>query len=153
MNNVYKAPEAVITETRKGNKLVAVIIGVAVDFGLTSIGGVVLGVVIGVILGKQGIPPSQIQLEMQKRMPEIMSSELGYAFIAFGTFASFLGSYLAARYSNDREYIIASTLAVISVGVAFSVEKQTTELVHGLLTFLGVAVIYIGAYVHVRKKI
>ncbi|RLU01841.1 hypothetical protein [Ketobacter sp.] len=154
MSDLYESPKSIVGDVRKGNLFLAIIIGVVVDFGLTLVAGGVLGSIIGFALLEQGIPASQLEAEIDRTLPAVMDSAMGYGFTAIGLFASFLGAFLAAKYSNHKEYTVATVLAVIALLVSWLVEDASSSaLKHYTLVVLGVAVIYLGARTHVRGKL
>ncbi len=155
--SAYQTPAAEVEDqdqksARRGSKILALVVGFAVDFGLTMVGSTVVSFMVAGMLLKQGVAPNQLEAQMQAYWPTVMSSPLGYGLILFGTFTSFLGAYLAARIANHREYAIVTVLAVISLGLSLAMESPLAGALHWLLTLVGVGVIYLGAYVHVRGK-
>ncbi|MGC1508256.1 hypothetical protein FT643_19395 [Ketobacter sp. MCCC 1A13808] len=155
--SIYETPTAQVEQNgqkfaRKGNKTLAVLIGFAVDFGLTIVGSTVATYLVAAMLLKQGVGADQLEQQVALYWPTVMGSPLGYGLMVFGTFTSFLGAYLAARFANDREYVIATVLALISIGFSLGMASPSEGAMHWALSGVGVAVIYLGAYTHVRAK-
>ena len=154
MTDVYSAPGSELSRPKKGNKWIAIIVGVAVDYGLSTLSGMILGVVLTFRLLRQGMPQSEVQAHLAQQVGDVMHSGLGYGLSAMGLLFTFLGSYLAARIANDKEYRVATILVAVSV-VMFLRNGNTyfPAWLHYCLFVLNTSVIYLGAYFHVSNKV
>ena len=153
MTDVYSAPDSELAPPKKGKKWVAVIVGLVVDYGLSTLSGAILGVVLTFRLLKQHVPKEQVQALLAQQIADIMHSPLGYGLSALGLFFTFLGSYLAARIANDKEYWIASILVFFSVLMFLRTgHGYYADWIRYSLFFVNVGIIYLGAFVHVSHK-
>ena len=154
MSSIYDSPDSNLAQDKKRNVLIAVVIGIVVDFGLTMLVSIAFGVVSGVMFLRQGVPAAELESIFAESMPKIMDSFLGYVFTAFGLFASFLGGYISSRYANQKELLIATILSIVSIAVWFySDTKYYSDVVSLALAIFGVLVIYLGAYAWIKQKI
>jgi len=153
MNNAYSTPESGISELKTRSPFWGIVIGVVVDLGLTGVGGAILGGVIGFMLIKQGVAPGELEQRINDAMPAIMSTYVGYGFMVFGLFASFLGGYVGARFANQKEYLIAGVLSLVSVSLTvYSDASYYSPLAKYSLMMVGIAVIFLGAHLSARRR-
>ena len=153
MSEIYQSPHSVVGDQKRGNKLVALIIGVTTDMGITLLAGSVFGGIVMFMLLKRGVHQDQLMQQYEKLSPQIMHSPMGYVLTAVGMFASFIGAYLCARYANHREYWLAAVLALVAILVYLLSPAETySQATMLVLEIVNVGVIFLGTYVHVRNK-
>lgn len=153
MNDFYTSPTATVGDERKGNKLVALAVGIAIDMGLSTGAGVVLSLVVMGMLMRDNAPIGDMEQRINDVMPAVMNSPLGYGFTAVGMLASLLGAYVCARIANDREYVLAGVLALVAV-LVFAIMRDETlsALAEGTLLAINIGAIFLGTWLHARKK-
>jgi len=151
--DAYKAPESTVAEEQKGSKIKAIVVGMLIDYGLTIVASVVAGVVLSAIFVNQGVVDSELE---QKVTTALISHEfplISYPLIVFCMFASFLGGYYAAKIANDKEYILAGVLSVMTILLSILNSNAGYSLFESIgYLVVNVAVIFLGAFVHVRNK-
>lgn len=153
MNDLYASPTAPVSDERKGNKLVALSVGIAIDLGLSTGAGMVLSLVVMGMLMREDIPIDSLEDRINAVMPAVMSSPLGYAFTAVGMLASLLGAYVCARIANDREYALAGVLSLVAL-VLFGLMRDETLPITTEATLLAINIgaIFLGTWLHARRK-
>ena len=141
MNEVYEPPLTGAVELTKRNVFVAVIIGIVVDFGLSLL--LAFGLAIGVHksggLSDGEDDPSNLVLE--------------YLLLFIGLSCAFIGSFVACRFANQKEYIIAAVLSFIGVWWGYEYEgTNVTITMHYISLCVLVLLVFLPAYTNKRKN-
>jgi hypothetical protein len=154
VDNPYKPPTAPVKDAPAPPRspIVAVIAGLAVDFGGTFVGGIALGVGYAAMLASEGQVPEQIQESLTA--PEALS---GYFVVssALGALFSFLGGYVCARTVRRNELRVTAFLALVVVVLGLLLSRGTTLGAGALaaLHLLTIAVVLLGGEVGRRRNL
>ncbi|HVK98540.1 MAG TPA: hypothetical protein VM553_01950 [Dongiaceae bacterium] len=153
MNDFYASPSATVADERRGNKWVALAVGIAIDLGLSTGAGMVLSFVVMGMLMRENVPLTAMENRINEVMPAVMDSPLGYGFTVVGMLASMLGAYVCARIANHQEYRLAGVLALVAITLYILMGSTHTSLwVEAGMLAINIGAIFLGAWLHVRKK-
>lgn len=117
--NPYKPPAAALRDPPRPPRspFVAILAGLGVDIGGTTLAGIVIGIVYSVILAARGQNPEQIVADLTSVDPSsgffIFNSIVGGAF-------SLLGGYVCARLVRRDERRFTAIMAASSVGIGIA---------------------------------
>lgn len=141
MTDNYEAPTTLVGEEKRRNVFLAVLIGLVVDFGLTLI----IGISIAFALNASSDPSASGEIEIN------LVGE--YLITIVGLLCAFIGSFVACKFANQKEYIIAGVLSLIGVWFAFDYEgMHIGETVHYASLVVLVAFVFLGAFINIRRK-
>jgi hypothetical protein len=125
-----------------GSPLKAVLVGLAVDFGGTTVCGIVISVIYAIQLHGQGVADSDMR-EAMDNMPH--DSALYVGGILLGALMSVFGGYVCARIARTDEYrpglVMAAVSAVIGLTLGSSGPVDSMAL---LLAVTGIACNLLG---------
>jgi uncharacterized membrane protein AbrB (regulator of aidB expression) len=127
MENPYKPTAAALRDPPKPPRspLVAMIAGIAVDFGGTILSTLLIGIVYGLTLVGRGMAPDQLEQAFADVDPGsgyfIVSTVVGGAF-------SLLGGYVCARLVRRNERKVTAILALVNGGLGLLLSLASDDL-------------------------
>ncbi|HEY8023160.1 MAG TPA: hypothetical protein VIF60_01250 [Burkholderiaceae bacterium] len=149
--NIYQAPQADLhmIETKRGSPIKAVLIAATVDIVGSAVVSILMGIAYAAFFISRGMPIEQVKnLSFAS-----LWSPFGIINCVFGSLFSIYAGYLCASIVNHREYRIVTILALLSTAVGFLLDGASFRLSDDIfLCVLTFACIYLGAWVHVRRK-
>lgn len=143
--NPYAPPGAAVQDppARPGSAVKAVVLGLLVDVGGTTLGSMIIGAIYGVALAASGAG-----------MEELEAASRGWAQVswlfwltsAMGLGFSVLGGYTCARVARRDELRLGGVLAALSAGLGYLLAGDAYELGTFLsLTLAGIGAVVVGA--------
>lgn len=165
MNSTYSTPNSTVKRPRRGNKFVALVVGFGFKFGSEIAFGAITGIVIGYMLADAGVSPDNLQFRLNQDIPAFFNSVRGQIiFSLVSVFGSFLGGYFCARIANDKEFLLATILAVIPIVInilvgLYLVDGSTvgsavtmSPILSMAIYFITALTVFLGTYAHVSGK-
>jgi hypothetical protein len=119
VENPYNPPAAAVRDPPRPPRspVVAVLAGLAVDIGGTTLAGIVLGIVYAATLAARGMDPGQIGTAITELDPDsgffIVNTVIGLGFSA-------LGGYVCARMARRNERRLTAMMAGLVVAIGFA---------------------------------
>ncbi len=138
-------------DLKRGSAVKAVLVGVAVDIGGSTVFGVLFTIAYGIYLAASGQTPEQ----MQASMADIgYDSPLGIVGMIVGCLFSVLGGFLCARIARHSEYRLGAVMCGITlVFVAFTgFGPNVHPAIAAVLVVLTVASILVGIHLGARQN-
>jgi|SoiMethySBSTD1v2_1073268.scaffolds.fasta_scaffold645269_2 hypothetical protein len=151
MHNPYEPPRADLIDKRKppGSLLKAVVVGVAIDLGGTTVVSFLAVVVYAALLTSRGQTTEQIQQSVDALVPW---SGFGLILAALGCLMSMLAGYQSAAIANRTNYLAPGILSAISTGVgAYAGGRTYSAWVLSVLSGITVAMTLSGAWLYMRQ--
>ena len=143
-NNPFKPPKSDVDNkaAAPGSPLRAVLTGLAVDIGLSTLVGVVLTIVYHSQLVASGMTPDQVDAAMDEIPLDSMINVIG---VVLGALSSVLGGYVCARIVRRDEYRVGSVMAALSALIGLmSGSSSVPDDLTVLLTLCTVACVLLG---------
>jgi hypothetical protein len=118
MDNPYKPTATSLKEppSPPRSPILAVLVGLVVDFGGTTIASIVVGIVYAATLAGRGVPVEQITEAVTEFDP---ASGYGIVAMLVGGGFSILGGYVCARIARRNERKVSAVLAAVSAVLGF----------------------------------
>lgn len=153
-HNPYATPVAAAggpaEPVRPGSPLRAVLLGLLVDLGGTTLVGILFVLGYAVWLGASGLPAEEVAARMGAIGP---TTSVGLVLTALGGLLSLLGGYVCARVARANELRVALVMAAVSCSVGVLVSVGSTALPVTLaLAVLSLAAILGGAALGRRRN-
>lgn len=138
-NNPFKPPDADLRKkTPPGSPVKAVLIGLAVDIGGSTLAGIVLSIVYAATLGNAGLAGDE---------PSQIPSDSGFAIAGtlLGAACSVLGGFVCARIARRDEWRIGGVMAALSALIGLLLGPgDTPDDLTSLLTLSTLACVMLG---------
>ena len=148
--NRYTPPDAHVADLTEptGAPVRAIIFGLLVDIGGTTLLAGVLSVIVGVLLMRTGKSPQDIE-QMLTHFDSF--SGIGLLLTGAGLFCSFCGGYVCAAVSKLTVIRDTAIMAVISASLGVLMSwSEYSSLQHIMLSLLNVVTIFVGAGLWLR---
>ncbi len=117
--NPYAAPRSEVRDhkPRRGNGIVAVVLGVVLDIGGSIIGGITIALLYGVVMARSGAEEPAVAEAITHGPPRW--TPFWYLGYVEGFFFSLAGGYLCARFANHSELRLGAIAALASSTIGF----------------------------------
>ena len=144
--NPFKPPETDSTKGPRppataGSPLRAVLTGLAVDIGGSTVLGVAISLIYAIRLHDQGVPESEMR-EAMGNMPHDSALYIGSTLL--GASMSVLGGYVCARIARRDEYRAGAVMAAVSAIYVMMTASPALDEMTLLLTVTGAACNLLG---------
>lgn len=152
MTNPFEPPAARVDDLTidRGSPFKAIIVALIVDFGGTTIAGILLTMAYGAALALSGATPDQVMASLKDIPVDSWPSVTG---IAIGTLLSALGGYVCARIAKHSEYRLGWILAAISTALGMAIGGTTySALLNIAMAIVGVVAIMFGVRLGVARN-
>lgn len=151
--NIYKTPQADL-ETKsdiKGSPVKAILLATVVDIVGTVLVGITLTFIYSFMLASKGVKQEEILSKLQNLD---LYSPLSITGIVLGAGITVYAGYLCAKKVNYLEYKWILIFCIISVliGLVMGGSRYSAAEMFAL-NGLSIASAYLGAWLHVRKKV
>lgn len=146
--NPYAPPvsEVLITKECKGAAWKAILFGLLVDIGGTTVIAFIGGVVAVIILTSQGMDETQLELLFSDP-----SSPFMIAMAVIGGLFSVLGGYVCARVAKQNELKLGGVMALLSTLFVIVLDGESTG-IDLLLYAAGIVSIFFGSWLGMRRN-
>ena len=149
--NPYNPPKASVdgAHITKGSGVKAVVIGLLVDIGGTTVFGIIVSLIWGFVLASGGMDDKEIQVYFDTSTTFLLAS------LVYGSAFTGFGGYIAAKIANHQEYKYAFLVGLFSliigeIFIAFMDNYPIWHRIAGDLIIIPVAVY--GGHLRVVAK-
>jgi hypothetical protein len=150
--NPYAPPGAALQDlpAKAGSALKAVTLGLLVDVGGTTAGGLLLGILYGIWLAASGMSVEDVAAASEGAMQQ---SWMFWISTAMGLGFSVLGGFVCARIARRNEIKLGAILALLSALLGYLLAAGYYELGTFLsLTLASIGAVIFGAHLGYRKN-